>query len=71
LRLAYPNPAWNTQVDGIGYEYELQESADGSRLIARVGDWASAPDGRGQEYSHASIEFVRNAVVKIKELAEG
>jgi uncharacterized protein YndB with AHSA1/START domain len=71
LRLAYHNSAWNAQVDGIAYEYELQESPNGSRLIARVGDWAKAPDGRAQDYYHASIEFVQNALAKIKELAEG
>lgn len=71
LRLAYQNPKWDSKVDGIAYDYELQESSDGSLLIARVGDWARAPDGRAQDYYDASTEFVQNALAKIKELSEG
>jgi uncharacterized protein YndB with AHSA1/START domain len=71
LRLAYHNPKWNSSVDGIAYDFELQRSSIGSLLIARVGDWAKAPDGRAQDYYDASIEFVQNALAKIKELAEG
>lgn len=70
LRLAYHSPNWSSPVDGIAYDYELQESSGGSRLIVRVGNWAKAPDGRAQDYYHASIEFVQAAVVKIKQLAE-
>ena len=71
LCLAYQNPKWDSKVDGIAYDYELQESSDGSLLIARVGDWAKVPDGRAQDYHDASIEFVQTALAKIKELAEG
>jgi uncharacterized protein YndB with AHSA1/START domain len=71
LRLAYQNPKWDSKVDGIAYDYELQESSDGSLLIARVGDWARAPDGRAQDYYDSSTEFVQNALAKIKELSEG
>lgn len=71
LRLAYQNPKWDSKVDGIAYDYELQESSDGSLLIARIGDWAKAPDGRAQDYYDASIEFVQTALARIKELAEG
>lgn len=71
LRLTYQNPNWDSKVDGIAYDYELQESSDGSLLIARVGDWAKAPDGRAQDYYDASIEFAQTALAKVKELAEG
>ena len=70
LRLAYQNPTWDAAVDGIAYDYELQQSAGGSVLIARVGDWANAPDGRAHDYYDASVEFVQAAMAKIKELAE-
>lgn len=71
LRLAYHNPTWDSHVDGIAYDYEMHESSAGSLLIARVGDWAKAPDGRAQDYYQASVEFVHSALAKIKELAEG
>lgn len=71
LRLAYESPKWGSKVDGIAYEYELQASSGGSLLIVRVGDWAKAPDGRAADYHDASVEFVRSALAKIKELAEG
>lgn len=46
LRLAYQNPKWDSNIDGIAYDYdyELRESSGGSLLIASVGDWAKAPD---------------------------
>lgn len=70
VRLAYQNPKWDVAVDGIAYDYELQEVAGESLLIARVGDWAKAPDGRAQGYYDASVEFVQTALPKIKALAE-
>lgn len=71
LCMAYQNPKWVSKVDGIAYDYELQESSEGSLLIISVGDWAKVPDGRAQDYYGASIEFVQTALAKIKELAEG
>jgi uncharacterized protein YndB with AHSA1/START domain len=71
LRLAYHNPTWESPVEGIAYDYELQGLPNGSRCIARVGDWAKAPDQRAQDYYDASVEFVRDALAKIKKLAEG
>lgn len=71
LRMAYQNPQWDSDVEGIAYDYELRESPDGALLIVSVGDWANAPDGRAQEYYAASVEFVQTALAKIRELAEG
>lgn len=70
LKLAYHHPGWPAGVAGIDYQYQIDCQAAASRLAIRVGDWAKAPDGNGDDHHAASVEFVRTACLKIKAIVE-
>ena len=70
VQMSYHNPKWEGEVDGIVYAFEVDSSNGPSVLSISVGDWAKAPDGKGEDYHQASVEFVQDALSKIKEIAE-
>jgi uncharacterized protein YndB with AHSA1/START domain len=70
LQLSLFNSSWTVQPapGEITYTYTLNEK-DGSTLLSlQVGDFSILPDG--QDYYDASLEFVKDAAIKIKQLAE-
>lgn len=71
LRYSYNHPGWSGPVGGIDYLYLIEPRDAGVLLTVRVGDWLAAPDGRGQAYHDASLEFVAEAAHKIRNIAEG
>lgn len=70
LRMAYHSPKWPQPVEGIEYAYTIRPTQGGCELTLQVGDWALAPDGNGQDYVDASVDFVTEAAAKIKDIAE-
>jgi len=70
LRMSFHSPKWPEAVPGIEYAYMIRPLRDCCELAIRVGDWSLAPDGKGQDYFDASVDFVADAAGKIKDIAE-
>ena len=70
LRMSFHSPKWPEAVPGIEYAYMIRPMRDCCELAIRVGDWSLAPDGKGQDYFDASVDFVADAAGKIKDIAD-
>jgi uncharacterized protein YndB with AHSA1/START domain len=70
LQLSLFNSSWTVQPapGEITYTYTLTETDGSTQLTIQVGDFSILPDG--QDYYDASLEFVKDAAIKIKQLAE-
>jgi uncharacterized protein YndB with AHSA1/START domain len=70
LQLSLSNSSWTVhpRPGDITYTYTLTETDGSTQLLMQVGDFSILPDG--QDYYDASLEFVNEAGMKIKQLAE-